>query len=102
MQAKVVALERRIAALEHGRCEDCADVEKLWKVTAELIEGIEHIDGHLSTAIDHLRSAASQPAKAANEHMEALFARLEKKLDEIAPRRARDEVINVPSMRAVN
>jgi len=47
------------------------------------------IGDDLSNAMDDLRSAASQPAKAANEHMEALFSWLEKKLDEIAPRRAR-------------
>jgi len=35
--------------------------------------------------------------------MEPLFARLQEKLDEIAPRRTRDEVIGAaPAMRAVN
>jgi chromosome segregation ATPase len=103
----LVALERRVAALERDRCEDRADVERLWATVAELVEGTKSITDALDNAIDEMRSAASQPAKAANEHMEALFARLEKKLDEIVPRRrdGHDEVIDMPplpSLRRVN
>jgi hypothetical protein len=103
--AKMTALEHRIAALEHGRFEDCADMERLWTIVGEVIEGTKQIGERFSDAIDDLRSVVNQPAKAANDHMEALFARLEENLDRIAPRRAPDNdstVIDLPPLPRVN
>ena len=89
-EARLVAMvaqlvDQRIAGLRSDLADVAAAVGKL----AESVSG----------AIDNLRDAAREPAEAANQHVEALFERLDRKLDELAPLRARDddEVIDLPN-----
>ena len=96
-EARLVAMvaqlvDQRIAGLRSDLADVAAAVGKL----AESVNG----------AIDDLRDTAREPALAANLHVEALFERLDRKLDELVPRHARDddEVIDLPNplMRQVN
>jgi uncharacterized membrane protein YccC len=84
--AKVAQLvDQRIAEL----CSDLADV----------VEAVGKLADSVSGAIDDLRDATREPALAANQHVEALLERLDRKLDGLAPPRALDddEVIDLPN-----
>lgn len=81
-------LERRILALVDQRIEALRG--ELRAVAEACGKAVENIDGALS----ELYSVANKPVKVADERMEALFERLELKLDEL-PRAG--EVIDIPN-----
>jgi hypothetical protein len=87
-EAERSASDQRIAELEVKVHELSADLVRLMQHTADALNGI-------GDRVDELRDA---PVKAADARMEALFARLDRRLDDIAPRRAADgEVIELPA-----
>jgi hypothetical protein len=97
LEARVVAkvaqlVDQRIAELRN-------DLVGVVEAVGKLVESV-------SGALDDLRDAAREPAQVANQHVEALFERLDRKLDELSPPRTRDddEVIDLPNplMRHVN
>jgi hypothetical protein len=97
LEARVVAkvaqlVDQRIAELRN-------DLVGVVEAVGKLVESV-------SGAHDDLRDAAREPAQVANQHVEALFERLDRKLDELSPPRTRDddEVIDLPNplMRHVN
>jgi methyl-accepting chemotaxis protein len=66
---------------------------------AAVAEAVGKLAESVNGAIDHLRDAAREPTQAVNQHVDALFERLDRRLDELAPHRARDddEVIDLPN-----
>jgi hypothetical protein len=99
-----IALEARVVA----KVAQLVD-QRIAELRSELVgvvDAVGKLVESVSGAIDDLRNAAREPAEAANQQVEALFERLDRKLDELAPPRARDddEVIDLPNplMRHVN
>jgi hypothetical protein len=92
-----IALEARVVA----KVAQLVD-QRIAELRSELVgvaEAIGKLVESVSGAIDDLRVAAREPAQAANLHVEALFERLDRKLDELSPPRVRDddEVIDLPN-----
>jgi hypothetical protein len=92
-----IALEARVVA----KVAQLVD-QRIAELRSELVgvaEAIGKLVEHVSGAIDDLRTAAREPALAANQQVEALFERLDRKLDELGPPRVRadDEVIDLPN-----
>ena len=92
-----IALEARLAAkvahlVDQRIAELRSDLVGVAEAVGKLVES-------LSGAVDDLRAAAREPAAAADRHVEALFERLDRKLDDFAPRHAHDddEVIDLPN-----
>lgn len=96
-----VALEARLEARLVGKIAQLVDqrIAELRGDLVGIVEAIGKLAESVSGAIEDLRSAAREPAQAANQHVDALFGRLDRKLDELAPRRAHDddEVIDLPN-----
>ena len=96
-----IALEARLEARLVAKVAELVDqrIAELRSDLAGVAEVIGKFVESLSGAIDDLRDAAHEPARAANQHVEALFERLDRRLDEFAPRRTRDddEVIDLPN-----
>ncbi len=96
-----VALEARLEARLVAKLAQLVD-QRIAELRRDLVEVADTIGKFVesaSAAIDDLRDAAREPVQAANQHVDALFERLDRKLDELAPRPARDdgEVIDLPN-----
>jgi hypothetical protein len=89
----VATVEQRLQAMRSEINDLRADLQS---IAAACNHAVEQIGG----ALEDLSATAQAPAKAADERMEALFSRLERKLDEIVPRRSGD-VLEMP-LRGVN
>jgi hypothetical protein len=76
--------------------------QRIAELRRDLIDVAEAVGRFVESAtgaLDDLREAARKPAHGANQQVEALLERLDRKLDELAPHRARDddEVIDLPN-----
>lgn len=92
-----IALEGRLVAIVAQLVDQ--RIADLRRDLVDVAEAVGKFVESVSGAIDDLRHAAREPAQAANQHVEALFERLDRKLDELAPRPAPDddEVIDLPN-----
>ena len=92
-----IALEARLVAMVAQLVDQ--RIAELRSDLAGVAEAVGKFAESVSGALDDLRVAAREPAQAANQHVEALFERLDRKLDALAPPRARDddEVIDLPN-----
>ncbi len=92
-----VALEARLVAMVAQLVDQ--RIAELRRDLAGVAEAVGKFAESVSGSLDDLRVAAREPAQAANQHVEALFERLDRKLDALAPRRAHDddEVIDLPN-----
>ncbi len=95
-----VALEARLEARLVARLAQLVD-QRIAELRGDLVgvvEAVGKLAESVSGAIEDLRRAAREPAQAANQHVDALFGRLDRKLDELAPRaHDDDEVIDLPN-----
>ena len=76
--------------------------QRIAELRSELVsvtDAVGKLAASLAGAIDDLRDAAREPARAANPHVEVLLERLDRKLDELALHRVHDddEVIDLPN-----
>ena len=96
-----VALEARLEARLVAKLAQLVDrrIAELHSDLIDVVEAIGKLAESVSGAIEDLRSAAGQPAQAENQHVDALFERLDRRLDELAPRHAHDddEIIDLPN-----
>jgi len=96
-----IALEARLEARLVAKLAQQVDqrIEELRSDLADVVEAVGKLADSVSGAIEDLRNLARQPTPAANQQVDALFERLDRKLDGLAPRRAHndDEVIDLPN-----
>lgn len=89
-EARIVeTVEQRLQVMRSEIDELRGDLQSIAAACSHAVEQI-------GSALDDLSATAQAPAKAVDERMEALFSRLERKLDEIVPRRAGD-VLDLPN-----
>lgn len=96
-----VAIEARLEARLVAKLAQLVDqrIAELHSDLIDVVEAVGKLAESVSGAIEDLRSAARRPAQAENQHVDALFERLDRRLDELAPRRAHDddEIIDLPN-----
>jgi chromosome segregation ATPase len=88
-------IDQRVAAL---RSEIAAEIAGVRTDLLGVATAASHAVKAVGDALDDLASVARAPAKAANEHVEAMLKRVEAKLDELNPRRRAGEVVDLPAL----
>jgi hypothetical protein len=70
----------------------------------DAINGLAELHKSVATQIRDLEAASRDVAQKADQTVSGAFERIERKLDEVLPRRGRDEVVELPAMplRTVN